>query len=152
MLPRAANWLTGGPPVGVVPTSVALVDGCRSARRRPVGALGHRCPLLHAIALAGALAIVGHPYRKPLQGAIGLGHLQGGDRLQPRPPPRKGTAPARGQIAGAVARGWPALAWRPQGAAVARGHAAGAAANGLQTAARRKAACGQRHRPWRCRP
>ncbi|RWW15134.1 hypothetical protein GW17_00021040, partial [Ensete ventricosum] len=99
-------------------------------------------------------------------------HHARGDRLQPRPPckgaagcdkaPCKGTVgccqgqPARGQTAGAAARGWPAAARHPLGAAAVRDHAAGAAANGLQTTAtaspqgatycrfdaRRKAACG----------
>ncbi|RWV85771.1 hypothetical protein GW17_00052413 [Ensete ventricosum] len=84
----------------------------------------------------------------PLVGAAD--HLQGGGRLQPRPPcrggptlarpPAKGRpataraspqrgAPAHGQTARAAARGWPVAARCPQGAAAASGHAIGVAAN-----------------------
>ncbi|RWV79183.1 hypothetical protein GW17_00059732 [Ensete ventricosum] len=100
--------------------------------------------------------------KAPMQrgGRLRQGPLQRGGRLRPGPA-RKGAAPARGQTAGAAARGWPAAARCPQGA------------TDYGFDARRKAARGQRHRPqglpparaaackggrqqgrrpWRCRP
>ncbi|RWV81784.1 hypothetical protein GW17_00056767 [Ensete ventricosum] len=74
-------------------------------------------------------------------GRLRQGPLQRGSRLRPGPT-YKGVAPARDQTAGAAARGWPAIARRPQGAAAAHGHAAGATTNGLQTAARGQPARG----------
>ncbi|RZS22926.1 hypothetical protein BHM03_00055763 [Ensete ventricosum] len=105
--------------------------------------------------------------RPPCRGAAGCGQapckgrptaapMQRGGRLRPGPA-RMCVARARGQTAGATARGWPTAARLPQGAAAARGHATGVATNGLQTAspqgavdcgfsAHRKTAYRQRHR------
>ncbi|RWW08647.1 hypothetical protein GW17_00027901 [Ensete ventricosum] len=59
----------------------------------------------------------------------------------------QGAAPARDQTAGATARWWPIVARHLQGAAATCDQAVGTVASGLQTAARRKATYGLRHRP-----
>ncbi|RZS08672.1 hypothetical protein BHM03_00039674, partial [Ensete ventricosum] len=126
-------------------------------RKSLQGAAGHG----HGQSLAGRPVVARSPARG---GRLRQGPLQRGGRLR-LGPTRKGAAPARGQSAGAAARGWPAAARRPQGAVAPMVTPQGLlptvcrwspAANpqgavDFVFGARRKAVYGQRHRPWRCR-